>query len=70
MILCGNWQLELGVKDRQQAPTLSSLLILKQSFEIKVIMNITSQDIQLDTKVIPTHSIMQVGYVALSNMFP
>jgi hypothetical protein len=70
MILCENWRLELRVKDRQQAPTLSSLLVLEQSLEIKVIMNITSQDIQLYMKVIPTHSIMQVGYVALSNMFP
>jgi hypothetical protein len=47
------------VKDCQQAPTLSSLLVLAQSLEIKVITSITSQDIQLYTKVIPTHSLYE-----------
>jgi hypothetical protein len=70
MILCGNWRLELGVKDRQQAPTLGSLLVLKQSLEIKVIMNITSPRYTAIHESYSNTFFTQVGYVALANMFP
>jgi hypothetical protein len=70
MILCENWLLEMCVKDRQQAPTHSSLLVLEQSIATKENMNITSRDILLCMKSYSNTFFTQVGYVALAIMFP
>ena len=70
MILCENWWLQLGVKDRQQAPTLSSLLVLEQSFRYK---SDHKHNIPRYTAIHKSYSntfFTQVGYVAVANMFP
>jgi hypothetical protein len=70
VFLCENWQLELGVEDHQQAPTLSSLLVLEHSLEIK---SNHEHNIPRYTAIHESYSntfFMQVGYVALANMFP